>query len=236
MGDVNWLRESYGFSTIASSVDELVILDVSLDRSPASRAQFLDAAGTIGELFFAPIAVGGRISNLTEARTALSVGAEKVVLNTALIDSRKDVLGIVEALGSQAVVGSVDLRRDNSSYRAFVADGHRAVPHDVPNYLEKVLQLGVGELLLNSIDQDGTGMGFDLDVLHLVPANCVVPIVIMGGAGTAEHLKIPLSLSAIDGVATGNLFNFVGDGLPAARARLIADGQPLASFAGVVLP
>ena len=236
VGDVSWLRQTYGFSTISTSVDELIIVDISSNHSKSSQQQFLKDAATIAEMFFAPIAIGGNVVSLDDARRALAIGAEKIVVNTALFKSPDQVAEIVNALGSQAVVGSVDLRRQEDSYAAYVCNGTEVVPFEVSSYLQGVIDLGVGELLLGSIDKDGTGMGFDLNILDLVPTSCEVPIVMMGGAGTVDHLKVPLALPSVDGVATGNLFNFVGNGLPDARASLLASGQPLASFIEVMTP
>jgi cyclase len=236
VGDIEWLRSNYGFSQIASAVDELMIFDISGSISKRSRDIFYRDAATLGEQFFAPIAIGGSIATMDDALAALRIGAEKVIVNSALTTNPVGVSEICEALGSQAVVASVDIRYTAQMYSAFTNHGKELVSTPLTNYLSSILHLGVGELLLNSIDQDGTGMGFDLQLPGLVPKLCDVPIILMGGAGTIEHLSQGLSHPEVDGVATGNLFNFIGDGLPTARRRLIADGHPLANFQSVDIP
>jgi len=230
VGDIDWLKSTYGFANIANAVDELIILDLSQNSSRASRNRFLFDAATIGERFFAPIAVGGGINSLDDALAALRIGAEKIVINSALSIHPEMVKEISDSLGSQAIIGSVDFRLIHNQYTAYISNGSDALDIPITEYLVDILHLGVGELLINSIDRDGTGMGLDLGILDKLPEGCVAPVVLMGGAGTAEHLSEGLANPKVDGVATGNLFNFVGDGLPTARARLILGGRRLADF------
>lgn len=228
VGDVHWLKESYGFQPLAEAVDELFLFDIS--ESADSKPSFIDACEYIASEFFAPIAVGGRIDSLDTARQAVSIGAEKVVVNTALERDPGLIEKLAEVYGQQAIVASVDVRCVDGEYRAYVTDGSEEVPRSAIDHLEYVTSLPVGEILLSSIDRDGTGMGLDMDLLDLVPRDVQKPLVLMGGAGSFQHLVEPLSSPRLSGAATANLFNFVGDGLQRARAQLLESGVPLARW------
>ena len=227
VGDVAWLNQNYNFSSIATSIDELIILNVA--REDVNRAAFLDAVDRVTEGCFMPLSLGGRISTRDDVEAMLAHGADKVVVNTALSQDAALVRELVAVYGGQCIVASVDYRREADADAVYIDRGQTRIQAELTRYLDEVEALGVGELYLNSIDQDGTAQGLDLSVLDHV-GDRSTPIILAGGAGNARHLHAALDHPAVDAVAATNLLNFVGDGLPKARRDLLAAGVSLASW------
>lgn len=228
VGDIRWLQKNYNFSKIAASIDELIILDTT--RSSVDTARFCEHVRQVTEGCFMPLAVGGGVRTLDQVRLIMHSGAEKVVMNTALYDDPEFVREVVRIYGSQCVVGSIDWRQQGDSFVVFIGCGSRAVPLSLAEMLEWAAEVGVGEIYLNSMDRDGTGQGYALDVLAAVGQSVRMPVIMAGGAGNYHHLLEGIRHSRVDAVATANLFNFIGDGLPQARAKLIDAGVPLAQW------
>jgi cyclase len=180
---------------------------------------------------FAPIAAGGGIRAISEARTLLQSGADKVVVNSALFQCPNLVSDLVEVFGQQCVVGSVDLKRSATGHYALhVENGTQVVETSPINALEALSQGLVGEIYLNSMDRDGTGQGYDFDMLEVLPSQWSTPIILAGGVGNSQHLMAGLQDNRVDAVATAHLFNFVGDGLAKARSNIVSSGLPLADW------
>jgi len=223
VGTIDWLQKNYNFSHIAFYIDELVVLDVS--RSQRDVARFSETLKVLTKGCFAPIAAGGGVRDLEHARTLLRSGADKVVVNSALFDAPRLVANLAQEFGQQCVVGSIDLKRNpDGVFGLYTNNGSEMKCESVSDLLEKLPSNCVGELYLNSINQDGTGQGFDFSVLDLCPACLNLPIILAGGAGHSLHLLEGLRDKRVDAVATAHLFNFVGDGLKKARA-LIAEQE-----------
>jgi cyclase len=227
VGDLAWLNRNYNFSQIAFHIDELIVLDVS--RGPRDLQRFCETLRILSQGCFAPIAAGGGIRSISEARTLLQSGADKVVVNSALFQSPRLIQDLVEAFGQQCMVGSVDLKRSAAgNYLIHVENGSRTLDVPVAQALETLSQGLVGEIYLNSMDKDGTGQGYDFDVLSALPPKWSAPIILAGGVGNSRHLLAGLKHSKVDAVATAHLFNFVGDGLSQARSNIISSGISLA--------
>jgi len=229
VGDLGWLNRNYNFSQIAFHIDELIVLDVS--RGPRDLQKFSETLRALSKGCFAPIAAGGGIRAISEARTLLQSGADKVVVNSALFQSPNLVSDLVEVFGQQCVVGSVDLKRSATGHYALhVENGTQAVEASPINALEALSQGLVGEIYLNSMDRDGTGQGYDFGILSALPPQWSTPIILAGGVGNSQHLMAGLQDARVDAVATAHLFNFVGDGLAKARLNLVSNGMPLANW------
>jgi cyclase len=228
VGDINWLERNYKFQKISFSLDELVILNVTRDKK--NLVEFADVVKKLVEDVFIPVAAGGGIRSLEDADKLFKNGADKIILNSALYDNPELINEISEKYGSQSVVASIDFRCIDGNARVFINDGTRLINMQLHEYLIKVLATPVGEILLNSIDKDGTGFGFDLDTIKSVANSIDVPLVLMGGAGNELHLHEGIELDNISAVASGNLFNFIGDGLPNARKYLLSRGCNLSSW------
>lgn len=225
VGDADWLSRHYDFSKVSRFIDELVILDV------AGTPGFLDAAARIAAEVFVPVALGGALRTMADADTCFQNGADKIVVNTLLWQQPEVVRKIAAVYGEQALVASVDYRRAGGQRVPHLRGEGAPAPGGLGEWLARVAALGVGEVLLNSVDQDGTGMGLDLTVFDEVPQSLQQPVVLMGGVGRMDHFQPGLALARASGVATSNLFAFMGSGLSATRAQLLRAGVNLASWA-----
>jgi len=226
VGDLEWLKRNYDFQKISFYIDELIVLDVS--RKDRSIDKFCDILKEISYGCFVPISSGGGIRSMQDARKILRSGADKIVLNTALFEDFKLIQDLSKEFGQQCIVGSLDIKK-NSKYEIFTQSGSKKI--EEINLIQDLINSGfVGEIYLNSIDQDGTGQGFDLDLLELLPSENKIPIILAGGVGNSSHLSQGMSSSKVDATATANLFNFVGDGLKEARMNLLKEGFSLAKW------
>lgn len=226
VGDLKWLQINYNFSHISFSIDELIVLDVS--RGERNTEAFCDALKALAEGCFVPIAAGGGVRTVEHVRTLLRSGADKVVVNTPIYENKAFVSELASEFGQQCVVASMDIKRaSDGSYQAWVESGSRCLEGSAAHWIGQVANNAVGEIYLNSIDRDGTGQGYDLQLLDLLPPGMPKPVILAGGVGNATHLAEGLADSRVDAVATAHLFNFVGDGLKQARQSLIAGGVVL---------
>ena len=229
VGDIEWLNTNYDFSKIAGFIDELIVLDITRENRDISTFSHALKRLTLG--CFVPIAAGGGVRSLDDARLLLCSGADKLVLNTPLFDDKTLVRVLAREFGQQCLVGSVDVIKNVShEYSIVTGSGDRLVEGSAKKQLISLLKEPVGELYLNSIDQDGTGQGYDLGLLDLIPENCVTPIILAGGVGNAGHLMEGFVHPRVDAVATANLFNFMGNGLQLARESLVTEGHNLATW------
>jgi imidazole glycerol-phosphate synthase subunit HisF len=226
VGDLNWLNNNYRFASIARAIDELVILDVSRDQR--DRAAFCAAAVQVSANCFMPLVLGGGIVSLQDAEALISNGADKLVVNTALWADPELVRELVRVYGSQCIIASIDYRIEAGRFVVYVDRGGKRLDLELADYLLGLIDLQVGELYLNSMDRDGTGQGYCLDVLAQIPEDCHLPVTMAGGAGNQNHLLVGLQQPMVDAAATANLFNFVGDGLPKARQHLTSVGLHMA--------
>lgn len=227
VGDIDWLQRNYNFSDVAFYIDELVVLDVS--RGKRDFDLFCETLRQIARGCFAPIAAGGGLRDLESARQLLRSGADKVILNSALIEDPALVLSIAQEFGQQCVIASLDVKRDSDgTYQTYISNGECRVDASASDVLGRDTQKMIGEIYLNSMERDGTGQGFDFETLDLVPKDCHLPVILVGGVGNARHLAEGLSDHRVDAVATAHLFNFVGDGLKKARIQLSEESKSLA--------
>jgi cyclase len=226
IGDLDWLEDNYGFSTVGYAIDELVVIDVS--RQSRNTPQFCEDLKQLTRDCFAPITAGGGIRTLKHVHQLLRSGADKVVINTSLHDQPELVEEIATEFGRQCIVASIDVQKIDGTYQVFKNNGTVKVGESLEHVLLKCAGLPVGEIHIESIDRDGTGNGLDLEILEFVKHVKDLPLILMGGIGNADHIIAGLKDNRVDAVATGNLLNFMGDGL--ARAR------ELAINGGVVLP
>ena len=173
---------------------------------------------------FVPLSIGGGILNINDAASLFNIGADKIILNTTLIENPNFVKDAISTYGSQAVVGSIDYRRVGDDYFSFTNNGteQSLLLNEAIRNAEK---LGVGEIIINSIDKDGTGWG--LIIILLIISELQIPIIISGGAGKPDHFLEALNKKNISAVGTGNLFNFIGDGFQRSRV-FISDNFELA--------
>ena len=166
---------------------------------------------------------------MEDARRLLLSGADKIVVNTPLFDNTDLVRKLVNEFGQQCIVGSVDMKRgDDSIYQIFTESGSRVVLGCNLRGFDWLRDQLVGELYLNSINQDGTGQGYDFGILDQLPSDCNIPVILAGGVGNRGHFVDGFDDPRVDAVATAHLFNFVGDGLKRVREKMLEEGKMLA--------
>lgn len=190
-------------------VDEIVILDIS--ATPGQRGPNFDLLCDIANEAFMPMAYGGGITNLDQIRRVLSLGFEKVIINSIAYEAPQLVAEAAAIFGSQSIVGALDVRR-NLWGRYQLVSGGGLVKQGVglSDHLHTLLRGGVGELLVNSVDRDGTMTGYDLALLKEVTDTAQVPVIACGGAGTLEHFVEAIEVGQASALAAGSMFVFVG--------------------------
>jgi imidazole glycerol-phosphate synthase subunit HisF len=225
VGDIVWLEKNYNFSQISHAIDELIIIDVS--RSQFEPDAFCEIVKLLIKGCFVPITIGGKIDSLKKAKKYLNSGADKLLINSILFKNKELVQDLSEEFGEQCLVAAVDVKLQDSAYTIFTDQGTTALPVVAEELIQSILDMPVGEVLVNSIDRDGTGNGLDFGILNLLPENVNKPIIFSGGIGNYNQLYSGFENTKLDAIATANLLNFLGDGLIEARKSLIEKGVPL---------
>ncbi|HYC31041.1 MAG TPA: imidazole glycerol phosphate synthase subunit HisF [Gemmatimonadales bacterium] len=208
----------------ADGADELVFLDIS--ASPDDRRTTLEMVSRVAESIFIPFTVGGGIRRVEDAGAALRAGADKVSVNTAAVRQPELVSRLADSFGSQCVVAAVDVRRRDGRLAVVVNGGREETPLEALDWVRRLESLGAGEILLTSMDRDGTGAGYDLELLRAASAAVSLPVIASGGAGTLAHLAEAFEAGA-HGVLAATIFHFQGSTLPEARAFLRERGYPV---------
>jgi len=190
-------------------VDELVLLDISATLE--GRRPDLAAIADVADECFAPFCYGGGIRSLEDVHDILAVGVEKVSLNAVAVERPELVEQAASRFGSQSVVVAIDARRGSGGgFDVVTHGGHRATGLDLVGHARAMEARGAGELLITSVDREGTGDGYDIQLLRAVSDAVSIPVVAHGGAGTLEHLGHAVHDGRASAVAAGSLFVFVG--------------------------
>jgi imidazole glycerol-phosphate synthase subunit HisF len=208
----------------AEGADELVFLDIS--ASHEARQTTLEMVGRVAESIFIPFTVGGGIRAVADAGAALRAGADKVAVNTAAVRDPSLVSRLAESFGAQCVVAAVDVKRIAGRLAVMVNGGREETALEAIEWVRQLEVLGAGEILLTSMDRDGTGAGYDLPLLSAASAAVSIPVIASGGAGRLEHLAEAFEAGA-HGVLAATIFHFQGSTLPEARAYLAGRGYPV---------
>jgi cyclase len=228
VGDIDWVLRNYEIRRVSLGIDELMVIDVSRrERDRGSEQRFHRDVERLVQECFIPVTVGGHLRSLDQITRCFAVGADKVLLRTAFVEDPSLCEQVATRYGSQAVIAGVDISRQRQ------AGAHEAGPKvtidELPARLRQVIGCGAGEVLIQSVDNDGTGMGLDLEVVTAI-GTPEVPVILMGGVGHARHIVEGLTLPSVDAIATANLFNFVGDALVDARSLAQGSGVRLARW------
>ncbi|MEO6571863.1 MAG: imidazole glycerol phosphate synthase subunit HisF [Ilumatobacteraceae bacterium] len=210
----------------AEGADELVFLDIT--ASSDDRATTVDMVYRVAEQVYIPFTVGGGIRTLEDARRMLRAGADKVSLNTAAVQ-RPELIGEIAAeFGSQCVVCAVDAKRHvgppGSGFEVYLHGGRTATGLDALAWVERAVRLGAGEILLTSMDRDGTRIGFDLELTAAVSDSVDVPVIASGGVGTLDHLVEGIVDGHADAVLAASIFHFREHTVADAKRALLAAG------------
>jgi cyclase len=190
-------------------VDEISILDISEKlRSKEPNFKLIEE---IASECFMPLSYGGGISTLEQIKILFSIGIEKISLNTVLHSNPQLVNDVVNQYGSQSIIASIDVKKNLfGKYEVFTRSGTVNTKHDPVFFANKMQSLGVGEILLNSIDRDGTMKGYDLDLILNITSKINIPLIACGGAGNLDHMKKALNESKASAVAAGSMFVYHG--------------------------
>lgn len=200
-GDPTELAKGYNHE----GADELTFLDIS--ASSSGRQTTIEAVKRTAEQVFIPLTVGGGIRSVDDVDKLLRAGADKISINTAAINRPELINEIANNFGSQVLVLSVDARRANGSYEVTTHGGRESAGLSAINWVKQACDLGVGEILLNSMDADGTREGYDLQMISDIRSICKVPLIASGGAGKLEDFASALDAGA-DALLAASVFHF----------------------------
>ncbi|HWO05388.1 MAG TPA: imidazole glycerol phosphate synthase subunit HisF [Methylomirabilota bacterium] len=207
--------------------DELVFLDIT--ASHEGRATMLDVVRRTAEGIYMPLTVGGGIRSLGDIRTLLRAGADKVSLNTAALERPALIDEAARAFGSQCIVVAIDAKSTGAggSWQVFTHGGRRPAGRDAVEWAREVERLGAGEILLTSMDRDGTGTGYDLALTRAVSEAVSVPVIASGGVGTLDHLREGVVEGRADAALVASLFHFGQHTVAEAKRYLDEHGVPV---------
>ena len=185
VGNVDWLEKNYNFKKISYYIDELLVIDIS--RKERKIDKFLKDLNLITKFCFIPISVGGGINSIRNVKKILSSGADKVLINSnANFNFMREISKIY---GQQSIICCVDFKLINNEYKVFINNGSQILKISLLNYLKRLNSFPIGEIMLNSIDRDGTGNGLDFEALKNLPKKVEKSIIISGGCGEYEHVS-----------------------------------------------
>ncbi len=189
--------------------DELVFLDIT--ASHENRATMLGVVRQTAEQVFIPVTVGGGIRSVGDMRATLGAGADKTSLNTAAVQSPELLRAGSDQFGAQCIVLAIDARSNSampSGYEVYIHGGRTPTGMDVLEWAQRGVDLGAGEILLTSMDRDGTHLGYDLTLNALISTNVSIPVIASGGVGTLEHFYEGLTAGGADAVLAASIFHF----------------------------
>ncbi|ACB76109.1 imidazole glycerol phosphate synthase subunit HisF [Opitutus terrae] len=213
----------------AQGADELIFLDIT--ASSDERKIMHDVVAATAEQCFMPLTVGGGLRTVADIETMLKAGADKVSLNTAAIKNPQLIADAAERFGVQCIVVAIDAKRepDGQSWRVYTHGGRNPTELDAIAWARRAVELGAGEILLTSMDRDGTGDGYDLELTRGVSDAVSVPVIASGGAGTLQHLADVLDQGHASAVLAASIFHFGTYTIAQAKAFLGQRGVPVRS-------
>jgi imidazole glycerol-phosphate synthase subunit HisF len=216
-GDPVELAERYD----AEGADELVFLDITATHE--KRETMVELARRTADNVFVPFTIGGGIRSVADAQAVLDAGADKVSVNSAAVARPELIDELADRFGAQCVVLAIDAKRSGRSWEVFVAGGRTATGRDAVKWAREGTERGAGEILLTSMDRDGTNDGYDLALTAAVAEAVGVPVIASGGAGTLEHLADALRAGA-DAALCASIFHYGQHTVAEAKAHLAAAG------------
>ncbi len=209
----------------AAGADELCFLDIG--ASHEGRGTILDVVRRTAAVCFMPLTVGGGVRTADDARALLLAGADKVAVNSAAVERPELVADIAERFGSQCCVASVDARRSGEGWEVFTHGGRRSTGIDAIAHALKLAELGAGELLVTSMDRDGTRSGYDLELIRAISDRVSVPVVASGGVGGLDDLVAGIRDGHASAVLAASIFHFGQASIGDAHAALAVAGIPV---------
>jgi imidazole glycerol-phosphate synthase subunit HisF len=207
-----------------AGADELTFLDIT--ASSDNRDILLDVVAKTAEACFMPLTVGGGVRSAQDVRRLLLAGADKVSLNTAAVNDPNLVARLAEQFGSQCIVVAIDAKRVGNSYQVFTHGGRTATGLDAIAFARQIASLGAGEILLTSMDRDGTKAGFDLELTQRVAQAVSIPVVASGGVGSLDDLVAGVQAGA-SAVLAASIFHFGLYSIAQAKTHMAKAGLPV---------
>jgi cyclase len=215
----------------AQGADEICFLDIS--ASPEGRDTMVDVVARTADCVFCPLTVGGGVRSVEDARRLLEAGADKVAINTAAIRRPELVAECARRFGAQAIVIAVDARRQpGGNYAVYSHGGRTPEALDAIEWCRKVADLGAGEILLTSMDRDGTRQGYELELTRRVVDAVSIPVIASGGVGELEHLVDGFVRGGADAVLAASIFHYGEHTIAEAKAHLAMRGVPVRLLEG----
>jgi imidazole glycerol-phosphate synthase subunit HisF len=214
----------------AEGADELVFLDIT--ASSDARDTMIDVVARVAEQVFIPFTVGGGVRDADDVRKMLRAGADKVSFNTRAVATPAIVAQGAEEFGSQCIVVAIDARRAARGWEVYTHGGRKPTGLDAVSWAEEVVGLGAGEILLTSMDRDGTKSGYDCDLLRAVGDAVPVPVIASGGVGTLDHLYEGLADGGASAVLAASIFHFGQHTVGEAKEYLATRGIPVRLVSG----
>jgi len=209
-----------------NGADEICFLDIS--ASNENRNTILEVVKKTTEKCFVPLTVGGGVRNLNDINNLLLAGADKVSINTAAVDNENLIKQSAEKFGSQCIVVAVDAKKtEHNKWEVFTHGGKKSTGKDVVKFVEKMETLGAGEILLTSMDRDGTKKGYDLDLTKKISNLVNIPVIASGGVGNLEHLYQGFKIGKASAVLAASIFHFGDYSISEAKQYLDSKGIPV---------
>ena len=221
VGDPPGLAERYELE----GADEVVFLDITATLE--ARQTMHDIARRTAERLFIPLTIGGGIRTYDDVKTTLRAGADKVSINTAAVTTPSLVTEASRDFGAQCVVVAVDTKREGGKHRVFTHAGSKPTGLDTVEWCRKVAELGAGEILLTSIDADGTTNGYDLEVTAAVADAVPIPVIASGGCGSPQHIVDVLTTGKADAALAASIFHYAKHSVKEVKDLLRAKGVPV---------
>jgi len=221
-GDPVELAERYD----AEGADELVFLDIT--ASHERRETIVELARRTADNVFIPFTIGGGIRSVEDAQAVLDAGADKVSVNSAALARPELLTELADHFGAQCVVIAIDARREETGWGVYVHGGRKRVDgRDAVSWAREAAERGAGEVLLTSMDRDGTNDGYDIELTRAVADAVTVPVIASGGAGELGHLSEAIAKGGADAVLCASIFHYGSYRVREAKERLAADGIPV---------
>ena len=210
----------------AEGADELVFLDIT--ASHEQRDTVVELARRTADDVFVPFTIGGGIASVAGAQAVLDAGADKVAVNSAAVRRPELIAELADVFGAQAVVLAIDARRrDDGSYEVYVSGGRTPTGRDAVEWAREGAERGAGEIMLTSMDRDGTEDGYELTLTRAVADAVDIPVIASGGAGTLDHLVDAVEQGGADAVLCASIFHYGQYTVGQAKARMAAAGIPV---------
>ena len=187
--------------------DEIAFLDITATHE--DRKTIIETVGKVACEVFIPLTVGGGVSNYNDVLNLLSAGADKVAINSAAVTNPNLINQVTDKIGRQCIVAAIDVKETkNNSWTVYTHGGRNSTGIDAFQWAKELCDRGAGEILLTSMDRDGTKKGFDLDLLNLISSEVSIPVIASGGAGTLEHLRDAVIVGKADAVLAASIFHY----------------------------